>query len=564
MTASCCGPDRLTTVHCPPRIAPYSLIVIECVLAFFCLVTAVIALANIVRSSLGPTGLDKMLVDDIGDVNITNDGATILKQLDVQHPAAKVLVELSNMQDQEVGDGTTSVVLLAAELLRNANELVKNHVHPTSVIAGLNIAKKEACRYIKDNMTVEVSKLPEDAILNVARTSISSKIIGHEGDFFAKMAVDAVMQCEQIGPDGRPKYPINQINILKAHGKSARESELVQGFALNCVRAAQGMPTYIKGAKIALLDIDLRRARLAMGIQVVIKDPSKLEAIRQKEADITKDLITKILDAGANVVLTTKGIDDLALKCFVERKVMAVRRCKKSDLQMIAQATGGKLILSLADENGEETVDPSWFGTCEEVHEAKVGDGELIYFRGCSKRKAQTVILRGANDYMLDEIDRSLHDAMCAVKRCLESKKVVPGGGACEGALSVHMENFAEKHSTREQLAIQAFAQSLLVIPKTLAVNGAYDATDLVAQLRAYHNAALTDPEAKADYKWSGLDLENGKVRNNLAAGVLEPAMSKVKMIRFATEAAITILRIDDSITMKGKDDPSGPHGDHY
>lgn len=530
---------------------------------FSFLVTAVVALANIVKSSLGPTGLDKMLVDDLGDVNITNDGATILKQLDVAHPAAKVLVELSNLQDQEVGDGTTSVVLLAAEMLRQANELVKNHVHPTSIISGFNLAKKEACKYIKDHMTMEVSKLPEDAILNVARTSMSSKIIGHEGDFFAKMAVDAVSAIETTGRDGKKKYPINTINILKAHGKSARESELVNGFALNCTRAAQGMPTVVKNAKIALLDIDLRKAKMAMGVQVLINDPSKLQDIREKENSLTRDRIQLLIDSGANVILTTKGIDDMALKTFVDNKCMAVRRCKKSDLQAIAAATGGKVILSFADEEGNESFDVEALGTAEEVSETKVGYGELIYIKGTPLKRSQSIILRGANDFMLDEIDRSLHDAMCAVKRCLESKKVVPGGGACEGALNVYMESLADKMATREQLALRAFASALLTIPKTLAINGAYDAIDLVAQLRAYHAASQTD-EAKKDYKWTGLDLDNGKVRNNLKAGVLEPAMSKVKMLRFATEAAITILRIDDSITMGGKDDPKNPQHNHY
>lgn len=408
-----------------------------------------------------------------------------------------------------------------------------------------------------------VKDLPEDAILNIARTSISSKIIGYEGDFFAKMAVDAVTAVEVKGSDGKSKYPINSINILKAHGKSARESELVDGYALNCTRAAQGMPTVVKNAKIALLDIDLRKQRLAMGVQVLINDPTKMENIREKEADITRDRINKLLDAGANVIFTTKGIDDMALKCFVDRKVMAVRRCTKSDLLAIASATGGRLILSLADEDGNETVDPTAFGTADEVSETKVGYGELIYIKGTPLKRAQSIILRGANDYMLDEIDRSLHDAMCAVKRCLESKKIVPGGGCVEGALSVYMETIADEMSSREQLAVSCFAQALLTIPKTLAVNSAYDAIDLVAQLRAYHHLALTDP-TKSDYKYTGLDLDTGKVRDNLRAGVLEPAMSKIKMIRFAVEAAITILRIDDAITMNAKENPNAPAHDHY
>jgi len=524
-------------------------------------VTAALAIANIVKSSLGPVGLDKMLVDDRGDVTITNDGATILKQLEVKHPAGKVLVELSNLQDQEVGDGTTSVVILASELLRQANELVKNHVHPTTIIAGYNMAKKEACKYIAKEMAMKVDTLGKDTIMNCAKTSMSSKIIGGESEFFSKLAMDAVMGVKTTNPfTGKVSYPIKSVSILKAHGKSAIESELVNGFALNCTRASQAMPSIVKKAKIALLDIDLRKHRLPMGVSVVINDPKKLTAIREKELQITRDRIMVLINAGANVVLTTKGIDDAALKVFVDHGVIGVRRCKKSDLRHIAKACGGELLTHL---DGQEAIDPSAFGQAESVEESRVGDGELIYIKGCKTTKAQTVVLRGANDYMLDEIERSLHDSMCVVKRVLESKSVVPGGGCVEAALSIYMESVADTMGCREQLAMAAFARSLLIIPKLLAVNGAYDATDLVAKLRAYHNAAQTNP-AKSHFKYTGLDLDLGKVRNNLQAGVLEPAISKVKMIKFATEAAITILRIDDAIEMNPKQDPQAGQQNHY
>jgi T-complex protein 1 subunit alpha len=526
-------------------------------------VMAALAVANIVKSSLGPVGLDKMLVDEVGDVTITNDGATILKQLEVEHPAAKVLVELSNLQDQEVGDGTTSVVIMASEMLRQANELVKNNVHPTSIIAGFLLAKKEACKYIAKNMAQKVADLPQETILNCAKTSISSKILSADSEFFANLAVDCVTAVKSTNSKGRETYPVSAISILKAHGKSWLDSERVDGYALNASRSGQGMPTKIKQAKIALLDIDLRKTRLAMGIEVLVTDPKKLADIRQKETDITNDRIKMILKAGANVVLTTKGIDDTSLKLFVEAGVMAVRRCSRADLRGIAKCTGGKLILSLGDMEGNESVDPKMFGEAESVEERRVGDGELIYVLGCKNTRAQTIVLRGANDFMLDEIERSLHDCMMVVKRVLESKSVVPGGGCVEGALSVYMEHIADTMGSREQLAIAAFARSLLIIPKTLAVNGAYDATDLVAKLRAYHNAAQTN-DNKKKYKWTGLDLENGKVRNNLEAGVLEPAISKIKMIRFATEAAVTILRIDDAIKLNPAADPNNPQGDGY
>jgi len=286
-----------------------------------------------------------------------------------------------------------------------------------------------------------------------------------------------------------------------------------------------------------------------MGIQVLVSEPEKLEAIRQRECDITKERIEKILKAGANVILTTGGIDDLCLKYFVEANAIAVRRCKKPDLRRIAKATGAQLITSLSNLEGEETFDASMLGDAESVAQERVCDEQLILIKKPKVHSAASIIVRGANDFMVDEVERSIHDAVCAVKRVLESKSVVAGGGAVEAALSIYLETFATLLSSREQLAIAEFARSLLVIPKTLAVNAAKDATDLVAKLRAYHNSSQTKPEHVA-YKWTGLDLIEGVVRDNRKAGVLEPTMSKVKSLKFATEAAITILRIDDLIKL--------------
>jgi T-complex protein 1 subunit alpha len=521
-------------------------------------VTAAIAVANIVKSSLGPVGLDKMLVDDIGDVTITNDGATILAQLEVEHPAARLLVNLAQLQDKEVGDGTTSVVLIAAELLRRGNDLVKNGLHPTTILAGYRAALKAAVSYIKSDIMLPVSDLSDDHLMQAALTSMSSKIIGKEGDFFARLAVNAVKSVKTTSlADGKTKYPLSAIHILKAHGKSSLDSYLMEsGFALNATRAAQGMPTCIEApadgvVKIAMLDMNLQRHRMAMGVTIQVTDPAEVENIKRREMDITKEKIQKILETGAKVILTTKGIDDLCMKYFVEAGALCARRCNKDDLKRLAKATGGKVVVTMADMEGDESFDEESLGNCSAAREVRVGDGEMLHFYGCKGAGASTIVLRGANEYMLDEMDRALHDSLCVVKRMLESNTLVPGGGAVEAALSVYLEKYASTLDTREQLAIQEFADALLVIPKTLAVNAAKDSSELVAKLRAVHARSQRPENQDKTLQYQGLDLIDGKLRDNLAAGVVEPAISKIKSLRFATEAAITILRIDDRITVQ-------------
>merc|ERR1711959_688437 len=409
---------------------------------------------------------------------------------------------------------------------------------------------REACKYVQDNLAQDAHALGRECLMNACKTSMSSKLLAPESEFFSNIVVEACLNVRSEDPfTGKVKYPIKSVNILKKQGKGSKDSALVNGFGLNCVRACEGMPKCVKGAKIALLDYNLNKYRAPMGVEVVVTDPDELEAIRLREAEITKRRIQLVIDSGANVILTSKGIDDYSLKFLVEAGVMGVRRCLKSDLKRIAKATGGKLVESLATLEGDEAYDADCLGFADEVVQERVADDEMIYIKGTKVRASNTIILRGPSSYYLDEAHRTITDCLNAVKRVLESGTVVAGGGSVEAALAIFLENFATTLGSREQLAIAEFAQALLVIPKTLASNAAQDAIELTAKLCAIHHTSQTDP-SKRNLQYRGLDLVAGKIRDNLSHGVIEPAMSKIKQLQFATEAAVTILRIDDSVKL--------------
>lgn len=527
-------------------------------------VTAVTTIANIVKNSLGPAGLDKMIVDDVGELNITNDGATILKLIEVSHPAAKILVELAKIQDEEVGDGTTSVVLLASELVKRGNTLIKSSIHPTTVISGFQQAKKMACKFLAENQAFKIENLGPDCLEAAARTAMSSKVIGQAADLFATMAVTAMKRVGKLNTNqskskNKITYNVHDVSILKIRGNSLLNSRLTPGVVIERSRSLSSydMPTSLENCKAAFIDFNLTKEKLPSNIKVVCDDPEELEAIREKEISSVEKRVNLLLDAGVRVIISSRSIDDFVMKVMARKDVIAIKNVARATLKRLATALGGRVITSLAtldSKDGLEKVEQDSLGFCAKIFEENVGNlANLIAIQPkveSSKNNEvsgpQTIVICGPNDYALDEVERSLHDVLCALKRIMESNRVVVGGGVVEAALSVYLENFAETIGSREQLAIGEFATALLVIPKTLAVNGSFDAVEKIANLRAAHNNAILDGNEKM--RNVGLNLSTGALRDNLAAGVFEPAMSKIKSIKFATEAAIAILRIDDAI----------------
>ncbi len=503
--------------------------------------------AEAVKTTLGPCGMDKMLVSSMGDVAITNDGATIMKELDVQHPAAKMLVEVAKAQDNEVGDGTTTAVVLAGELLSKAEGLLDKNVHPTVIIEGFKKASEKA-QEILENIAMPI-KVTDDKTLQVlATTSLSGKSNTVSSPHFVKLTVDAVKQvAEEV--NGKYKADIDLIKVVKKHGKSLDETELVKGMVIDKEVASTQMPKLIDGAKIALLNAKLEIEKTEFDAKINIESPDQMKLFLDEEERMIKDMVNSITKAGANVVFCEKGMDDMALHFLGKAGVLAVKSVSSSDMEKLSRATGGKIVSNINDLTADA------LGKAKRVEEVKIGEDKLVYIRECKNPKAVTIVIRGASNHVIDEAERSLHDALCVVRNAIEDGKIVAGGGAPEAELSKNLRAFAVKVGGREQLAVEAFAEALEAIPLTLAENAGLDPIDVMVALRAEHD--------KADSKYFGIEVTTGKIKNMVNLQVLEPLRVKQQVIKSATEATNMILKIDDLISIKGggKMPPMPPGG---
>jgi thermosome len=502
-------------------------------------------IAEAIRTSLGPRGMDKMLVDSLGDVTLTNDGATILKEIDVQHPAAKMVVEVAKAQDDEVGDGTTTAVILAGELLRKAEELLDQDIHPITIISGYKKAADEGTKYI-ESIALDVDPDDKATLVKIASTTLNSKAVKAAREHFGKIAVDAVSAIAEKRGD-KMRADIDLINVIKKQGKSVFETELINGMIVDKEIVHARMPKRIKDAKIALLDAPLEIEKTEMDAEIRITDPTQMKAFLDEEEKMLKDMVDKVVKVGANVIICQKGIDDLAQHYLAKAGIVAIRRAKKSDMEKLAKATGGRIVTNLDDLSEEQ------LGQAGLVEEVRIGDDKLTFVRECKEPRALTIMIRGGTEHVVDEAERSMHDALCVVRDVIEDQKMLAGGGAPHMEIAKHLRDFAEAGG-KEQLAIEAFADAMEVIPKTLAENGGYDQLDILVDLRSMHEKPVG--------KWYGVQVFTGKTADMYKENVLEPLRVTEQAIKSASEVAEMILKIDDVIASKsmseGKGGPPG------
>src|SRR5213594_1215322 len=520
-------------------------------------ITAAKVVAETVRTTLGPRGMDKMLVSTIGDVTITNDGATIMKELDVQHPAAKMLVEVSKTQDNEVGDGTTTAVLLSGELLEKAEKLHDKDVHPTVIVDGYKKAAEKAIE-ILDKLSIPVAEKDDATLRQVAMTSMYSKGIVVAKEKFAEIAVKAVKQVAEKA-DGVIKADIDQIKILKKDGRGLEQTELVKGIVVDKEFAHAQMPKTVTPARIALLNAKIEIEKTEFDAKININSPEQMQLFIEEEEKMLSDMVSHVEKIGANLLFCEKGIDDVALHFLAKKGIAAVKNVSTGDMEKLSKATGGRILASVKE------LTKDGLGEAKVVEEVKIGDDKLVYVREARNPKAVTIVIRGGTEHVVDEADRSLHDALCVVRNALEDGKILAGGGAPEAELSKRLRDYAVKVGGREQLAIEAFAEALEAVPTTLAENAGLDPIDVLVELRSKHE--------KAANPWFGVDVYSGEIKDMRKLNVLEPVRVKQQVVKSASEAASMILRIDDVIASKsvekggpggGKDFPKPGGDDEY
>jgi archaeal chaperonin len=503
-------------------------------------------IGEVLKTTLGPRGMDKMLIDSLGDITITNDGAAILNEIDVEHPAAKMMVEISKTQDDMVGDGTTTTVVLAGELLKKAEELLDQNIHPTILVSGYRKAAQKAIETI-NRIAVPVDINDRKTLLKVALTSMSGKAVGAARDHLAEIAIDAVKQISEQRGDSMIA-DIDNIQLVKKTGKSLLETTLVRGIIVDKEIVHSGMPKKKDNAKVALLDSALEIEKTEMSAEIRIRDPSQMKAFLDQETSMLKTMADKIKASGADIVFCQKGIDDMVQHFLAKEGIMAARRVKESDMEKLARATGGRIVSDVDDLKAKD------LGLAGDVEERKIGEDKMIFVERCKDPHSVAILIRAGLERMVDEAERAMTDALSVVSDVVENNKIVAGGGAVEIEVAKDLRKYATKIGGREQLAIEAFADAIEVIPKTLAENAGLEAIDVLVDLRAAHE--------KEDGQNKGLNVFTGKVQNSLENGIIEPASVKEQAIKSAAESASMILRIDDVITSKSsKGGPGGPGG---
>ncbi|RAH16673.1 MAG: thermosome subunit [Methanobacteriota archaeon] len=497
-------------------------------------IAAAKAVANSVRSTLGPKGMDKMLVDSMGDVVITNDGATILKEMDIEHPAAKMIIEVAKTQEQHCYDGTTTAVVLAGELLKRSEDLIEQNVHPTVICEGFRLAAEKAMNILSEH-GIDVNSEQSKMLNEVAKTALTGKSAGAVREFLADICVRAVI-CVGGEDDGERYVDLDDIKVQKKQGGSIRDSTLIDGILLDKERVHSGMPRSVNNASIALINSAIEVKKTEVDAKIQITNPNQLASFLDEEESYIKGLVEKIMSSGANVVVCQKGIDDLAQHYMAKSGIFAVRRAKKSDMEALSKATGASIMTNIDDLNPDE------LGHAQKVEEKKIGDSDMVFITGCESAKSVSVLLRGGTEHVVDEIRRAFDDAVGVVSVAWEDGTVLTGGGSVLAALSRDLRNYAEGVGGREQMAIEAFAGALEVIPRTLAENAGLDPVNTIIDLRKAH------AEGKSTY---GVNVYEGGVKDMLAANVVEPQRVVEQAIQSATETATMILRIDDVISAK-------------